>query len=119
MGFSTTENAYYGYLPVFEALGQLSMMYDGYAYIKIFYSWNSVTLGFEGHICKIMSFEDTYCALSNFFPKVFILFLTSIASKSDNYRYENTEIKSAQIRKKIVIYICLLLYRFFCLYLIK
>lgn len=47
MGFSAIENAYYGYLPVFEALGQLSNDVEGYAFTKIFYSWNSVTLGFE------------------------------------------------------------------------
>ena len=38
-----------------------------YACTKIFYSWNSVTLDFEGHICQIIHFEDTYGALDNFF----------------------------------------------------
>ena len=38
-----------------------------YACTKIFYSWNSVTLDFEGHICQIIHFEDTYGALGNFF----------------------------------------------------
>ena len=51
MGFGATENGQYGLLPVFEALGNLSNAAGGYACTKIFYSWNSVTLDFEGHIC--------------------------------------------------------------------
>ena len=43
------------------------MLQGGYACTKIFYSWNSVTLDFEGHICQIMSCEDSCCALGNFF----------------------------------------------------
>ena len=67
MGFGATENGQYGLLPVFEALGQLPNAAGGYACTKIFYSWNSVTLDFEGHICQIMGFEDICCALDNFF----------------------------------------------------
>ena len=82
MGFNATENGYYGVLPVFEALSKLSNAAGGYACTKIFYSWNSVTLDLEGHICKIIHFEDTYTALHNFFPKFF--FSKSITTKSDN-----------------------------------
>ena len=52
------------------------MMHEGYICSKIFYSWNSVTLDFEEHICQIMSFEDFCCAMNNFFPKKkFILYV--------------------------------------------
>ena len=41
------------------------MLQGGYACTKIFYSWNSVTLDFEGHICKIIHFQDIYGALQH------------------------------------------------------
>ena len=63
MGFGATENGQYGLLPVFEVLSNLSNALGGYACTKIFYSWNSVTLDFEGHICQIIHFEDPCEAL--------------------------------------------------------
>ena len=55
----------------------------GYTCTKLFYYWNSVTLGFGGHICKIIHFKDPYRALQTLTPKVLYLFLTSITNKSD------------------------------------
>ena len=43
------------------------MPQGGYACTKIFYSWNSVTLDFGGHIRQIIHFEDPCGALCNFF----------------------------------------------------
>ena len=60
-----------------------------YTMHQFFSSWNSVILGFGGHICKLLSFEDFCCALINFFPKTFFFFM-SITSKSDNWRYEKS-----------------------------
>ena len=33
-----------------------------YSCTKIFYPWNSIILQLEGHICKVIHFDDTYCA---------------------------------------------------------
>ena len=80
----------------------------GYACTKIFYSWNSVTLDFEGHICQIMSFEDPCCALSNFFleKKKFICWC-QLRPKMTIKGRKKIEIKGAEIRKKVVISLCL------------
>ena len=40
--------------------------YGGYTRTKLFYNWNSVTLVLQGHIYKIMIFDDLCCALQHY-----------------------------------------------------
>ena len=87
-------------MPVFEALGNLSNAAGGYACTKIFYSWNSVTLDFEGHICQIIHFEDTYGALKRNIPEKKVYFQSQLRPKVTIKGRKKIEIKGAEIRKK-------------------
>ena len=87
------------------------MLQGGYACTKIFYSWNSVTLDFGGHICQIMHFEDTYGALERNIPeKKRFIFQSQLRPKVTIKGRKKIEIKGAEIRKKVVISLCLFRY---------
>ena len=55
-----------------------------YMYSKIFYSWNSLTLQLEWHICNFIHFDDPYCTPHKIILKNKHLFKMSTASKSNN-----------------------------------
>ena len=86
------------------------MLQGGYACTKIFYSWNSVTLDFGGHICQIMHFEDTYGALERNIPEKKFIFQSQLRPKVTIKGMKKIEIKGAEIRKKVVISLCLFRY---------
>ena len=114
MGFGATENGQYGVLPVFEALSNLPNAAGG---VCMHQNILFLEFGYFGlwrtHLLNYTFWGPLRSTVQLFSRKKKFIFLCQLRPKMTIKGMKKIEIKGAEIRKKVVISLCLFRYRTF------